>query len=128
MKSFRRALGLGLLMWLVPFAIAFAAFPFRESWRSLFESVMAVAVCGSAVGLGLMYLRKFEAVDVRDGLMVGLLWWVMSVLIDLPMFFGGPIEVTVAEYFADIGLTYVAIPVITTGLAAAMRVGSGRTV
>jgi len=43
------------------------------------------------------------------------------VLIDLPMFFGGPIEITVAEYFADIGLTYVAIPVVTTGLAVAAR-------
>jgi len=121
MKSFRRALGLGVLMWLLPFAVAFLVFPFRESWRALFESVMAVAVCASAVWLGLLYLRKLERIEVRDGLQVGLLWFGISVLIDLPMFFGGPIEITVAEYFADIGLTYVAIPVVTTGLAVAAR-------
>lgn len=126
MKSVRRALGLGLLMWLVPFVVAFIVFPFRESWRALFESVMAVTVCATAVGLGLFYLRKLESIEVRDGLLVGLLWWVMSVLIDLPMFFGGPIEITVADYFADIGLTYVAIPAVTTGLAVAARSGARR--
>lgn len=126
MKSLRKALGLGLLVWLVPFVVAFLVFPFRESRRALFESVMAVTVSIAAVWFGLMYLRKVSFPGVRDGILVGLLWWVISVAIDLPLVSAGPMKMTIAEYMADIGLTYVAIPVITTGLGVAYSRASAR--
>jgi hypothetical protein len=131
MKSFRAALGLGLLVWLVPFVVAFLVFPFRESWRPLFESIMAVTLCAVTVWLGLAYLKKIPSPDARDGLLVGLLWWAISVAIDLPLFSAGPMKATIVDYLADIGLTYVAIPVITTGLAVAYsraRMKSGQDV
>ena len=54
MTSWRRALGLlGVVTWLPPFVVAFLAFPFRESARPLFESIMAVAVPSTAVFLWL---------------------------------------------------------------------------
>jgi len=56
MKSWRRALGFGFLAWLSPFVVAFLVFPFRESARPLFESIMAVTVTATAVVLGLTYL------------------------------------------------------------------------
>ena len=121
MKQPARAFGLGLLMWLVPFLVAVAVFPFREPWRALFESVMALTVTAAAVGLGLQYLRKLPTVEVRDGVLVGLLWWALCVLIDLPLFSAGPMVMGLADYMADIGLTYVSIPMVTIGLAAATR-------
>jgi hypothetical protein len=124
MKSWKRALGLGVLMWLVPFVVAFLVFPFHESARPLFESVMAVAVAGSAAGLGYLYVRS--GASTAEGLRLGLIWFVLCVLIDAPlMLLGGPMQMTVADYMADIGLTYLAIPVVTTGLAAAFAAGSG---
>jgi hypothetical protein len=123
MKSLPRALGLGFLVWLAPFVVAFMVFPFRESWRALFESVMAVTVSVVTVWLGLVYLRKLSSVTIKGGILVGLLWWVISVAIDLPLMLSRPINMTFVDYLADIGLTYVMIPVITTGLA----IASGRT-
>lgn len=119
MKSTGRALGLGLLMWLLPFAVAFAVFPFRDSWRALFESVMAVAVCLAAVWFGLLYLGRIPDPGPRDGLLVGALWWLMCVALDLPLVSAGPMAMSTVDYFADIGLTYVAIPLITVGLGIA---------
>jgi hypothetical protein len=118
MKWFGRVLGYGFLVWLFPFVVSFFVFPFHESWRSLFESVMAVAVVVATVACGLAYFRKAPPAGLRDGLLVGGLWWLISVGIDLPLFSAGPMKTTLTEYFADIGLTYVAIPVITLGLAA----------
>jgi hypothetical protein len=113
-------LGLGLLAWLAPFAIAFLVFPFRESARPLFESIMAVAVTVTAVLLGLAYLKRLDGGFVREGLLLGLTWFTMCVLIDAPlMLFGGPMKMTVGEYMADIGLTYAIFPVVTSGLAIA---------
>ena len=120
MTSWRRAIGLGLLMWLGPFVIAFLTFPLRESARPVFESVMAVAVAGTSVGLGLIYLRRTPGMRLSEGLALGVLWFAVCVLIDAPlMLLGGPMQMSVGAYFGDIGLTYVSIPLITWGLAAA---------
>jgi hypothetical protein len=110
---------LGLLVWLLPFVVAFLVFPFRESWRALFESVMAVSVTVTAVWFGLVYLRRLPVVAVQDGVLVGVLWWLMCVAIDLPLFSAGPMTMTLGDYMADIGLTYVSIPAVTIGLAVA---------
>lgn len=119
MQARARAFGLGLLVWLLPFVVAFLVFPFRESWRALFESVMAVSVTVTAVWFGLVYLRRLPVVAVQDGVLVGVLWWLMCVAIDLPLFSAGPMTMTLGDYMADIGLTYVSIPAVTIGLAVA---------
>ena len=123
MKALPKALGLGILVWLLPFVVSFVVFPYRGSWRALFESVMAVAVSVVAVWFGLVYLGKLPSVGARDGFLVGVLWWAMCVLIDLPLFSAGPMKMSLVEYLADIGLTYVIIPVVTLGLGMA----SGRS-
>jgi len=120
MRSWRSALGFGFLAWLVPFVIAFLVFPFHESNRPLFESIMAVTVTSTAILLGLIYLRKTETGIVREGLLLGLVWFAICVLIDAPlMLVAGPMKMTIGAYMADIGLTYVIIPVVTWGLAVA---------
>jgi hypothetical protein len=126
MRSPGRAFGLGILVWLVPFVVSFLVFPFHDSWRALFESVMAVAVSAVAVWFGLLYLRRLPAPGLMDGVLIGLLWWLMCVAIDLPLVSAGPMEMTLVEYLADIGLTYVTIPVITAGLGAAYGSSGGR--
>ncbi len=80
---------------------------------------MAVTVSLAAVWLGLAYLKKLSAVTGRDGMLVGILWLSMCVLIDLPLVSAGPMEMGLREYLGDIGLTYVIIPVVTVGLSSA---------
>lgn len=117
MSSWGKAIGFGALVWLVPFVIAFAAFPLRDPARAVFESIMSVAVAFAAVLFGVLYLRGVEGSAVREGLVVGVLWFAMCVAIDAPlMLLGGPMRMSFGEYMGDIGLTYVGIPVITAGL------------
>ena len=68
-----------------------------------------------------LYFTRVEESFIKEGATLGFVWLGINVLIDLPMFFGGPIETTPTGYLADIGLTYLIIPVITTsvGLASA---------
>ncbi|MBI5709929.1 MAG: hypothetical protein HZC42_06435 [Candidatus Eisenbacteria bacterium] len=127
MRSLGRSLGLGVLMWLIPFVVAFISFPLRGPARPLFESIMAVTVTGSAVVLGLAWLGRVERRPVRDGFLVGILWFAVCILIDAPlMLAGGPMHMSFADYMADIGLTYAGIPLVTTGLAAARSAGTAR--
>jgi hypothetical protein len=56
-----------------------------------------------------------------------MLWLAICVLIDAPlMLFGGPMQMTIAEYMGDIGLTYLMIPAITVGIGAALASGRER--
>ena len=119
MTSWRRAILLGLIVWLIPFVVAFAAFSLKESWRSLFESIMALTVALVVVSCARFYFRRSEARRFQEGLALGLVWLAISVAIDLPLMLSPPINYTLAEYGADIGLTYLMIPVITVGMAAA---------
>ena len=120
MRSWGRTLGLGFIVWLAPFVVAFLAFRIRENARPLFESIMAVTVTATAVVLGLVYLKRNDSARAREGLALGMIWFVMCVLIDAPlMLFGGPMKMSFGAYMADIGLTYAVIPIVTWGLGAA---------
>lgn len=119
MKKIGKVIGTGILAWLIPFVVAFAVFPLRDSLRPLFESVMAVTVTATALILGLLYLRKEAAPGLKSGLVIGVLWWIICMLIDLPLVSAGPMEMSLGMYMADIGLTYAIFPLVTTGLGIA---------
>ncbi len=120
MTSIGKAIGFGFLVWLVPFAVAFAIFPIHDTMRPLFESIMPVAIAIIVVPLGVVYFRRIRRRFMREGLRLGLLWLVMCVAITAPlMLLGWPMQMTVPEYLADIAVTYLMIPVITIGIAAA---------
>ena len=122
MPSWSKAVGLGVVMWLIPFVVAFMIFPLHETRRPLFESVMAVTVAATAVGLGLFWLRAVVRPSPALGLQAGLLWLAVCIAVDAPlMLVGGPMKMTLSAYLADIGVTYLMIPVVTVGLAMAKQ-------
>ncbi len=117
MNSWGRALGMGFLVWLIPFLVAFSIFSLHESSRPLFESIMAVTVTGSAVLLGILYLRRIARNQLREAVRLGVIWFVAAVAIDAPlMLLGGPMKMTFMQYMADIGITYICIPIVVTGI------------
>ena len=115
MKSLRWALVFGFLIWLIPFTISILIFPLRTSNRALFESIMPVVVTLCAVVFSILYFRKLEEGFIREGILLGVIWFAISIVIDLLMFMWGPMRMTFAEYMMDIGLTYLIIPTVTIG-------------
>ena len=124
MASWRRALLYGFLVWLIPFVVALAASPLKESRRPLFESVMAVTLAATVVPLTVLYFRRVRVGRLGEGIRLGLLGLVISVAIDLPLMLSPPVNYTLAEYAADVGLTYLMMPVLTAGIAVAGK-GTG---
>lgn len=120
MASWRKAILFGFMIWLIPFIVAFIAFPLKESWRSLFESVMALTLSIVVVACALRYFSRVKTAFLREDIRLGILWFAISVVIDLPLMLSPPINYTLAEYAADIGLTYLMMPAITVGIALAI--------
>lgn len=115
MKSIKKALIYGFLVWAIPFAIAFMIFAVRQSNRPLFESIMPVALTICVVLFTILYFKKVKTVSASEGLKLGLIWLIISLLIDLLMFMQGPMKMSLGDYIADIGLTYLIMPIITIG-------------
>jgi len=124
-ESFRIA-GYGLSCWFVPFAVAMALYPLRVTHRPLFESVLAVTLAATGVGVMSAYLARKTSTSVERGLLCGLAWLGESLVLDWLAFSLGPMDIGLVDYIQDIGVAYLMIPVLTVGLAwQAKRASSG---
>jgi hypothetical protein len=117
MRHTSTALRYGLFLWLIPFVVATAIYPLRGHERPLFESIMPVVVTLCTTTFTLRYFRKIDGAYLREGVLLGICWFLICIAIDLLLFTWGPMQMSVADYFKDIGLTYLIIPTITVGSA-----------
>lgn len=115
MKSFKKALLYGFLVWLVPFVVSVLIFPIKTSLPALFESIMPIVVAICVVIFSILYFRKPGAELLKEGILLGVTWLAISITLDLLLFMEGPMKMSFTGYMMDIGLTYLIIPTITIG-------------
>lgn len=115
MRSIKTAIFYGFLVWLIPFVVAIFIFPIRQADRALFESIMPVVLTLSIVVFSVKYFRVVNGNYLTEAVRLGLVWLVISLGIDLLLFMQGPMKMTPLDYFKDIGLIYLIIPVVTIG-------------
>jgi hypothetical protein len=107
----------GVLVWLVPFLVSFVVFPLKESNRALFESIMPLVLTVVVTTLTYYYLKNINSEYLKNGLLIGGVWYMVSIAIDLFMFMpASPMHMSFGDYMMDIAITYVIIPVITVGM------------
>lgn len=123
MSNPRKAFLYGFLIWVFVFGVAFVIFPLREMWRSLFESIMPVAIVLSTTAFSHLYLKEIGERVIREAVMVGFVWFAVSILVDIPLMLTGPMQMSLVEYAADIGVTYLMIPPIVISMAIARDSG-----
>jgi len=120
MIQWKRAAVLGLLSWVIPFAISLSIFPLKKSNAPLFGTVMGLVVLLTAGALLKVYFRRRQA-TVQEAVMAGALWLAMNLLFDYPMFAYGPMRMTASAYYSEIGLSYLAFPAFAFGAARLAR-------
>jgi uncharacterized membrane protein YpjA len=113
----------GFLAWLIPFISAFFFYS-KEGGLAidifLFKTIMIVV--GSIVGAFLLvsYFKRLRANYLMEGIIVGITWFVISILLDIfiliPMS-----EMSLPSYFTEIGLRYLVMPVMSIMVGAALE-------
>lgn len=117
MKSFLRLILFGVLVWMFALAVAMLITPLRTTQRPLFESIMAVVVAAGTAFFGDWYLRDVKSGFMRASALAGVIWMVVNITLDLPLFLlGGPMQMSLAGYMMDIGLTYMIIPIVMVAI------------
>jgi|SRR5271157_4279123 len=117
LTHWKRALGLGFLSWLLPFICGFAAFPLKRVNAPLFDTVMALAMVVTAALLAGRYFRHAAEIRAAEAVQLGLLWLALNLVLDYPMFAYGPMKMTAARYYSEIGAGYLLYPAFLWGNA-----------
>jgi hypothetical protein len=109
MKVWARAVLLGLLSWFLPFLMGFVLSPLKRANAPLFTSLMYLVVLVTA-GLLLAWYFRRRPLSPYEAVMVGALWLVINLICDFPMFAFGPVKMTPASYYSEIGVVYATFP------------------
>jgi len=125
-KLTRWVLLYGFLIWLSTLLVSMLLFPLKTSWPVMFDSIMPVVLTIFTVVFLSAYVRRLDSFVRKDGVRLGLVWLATNLLLDLPLFSFGPMKMSLANYFADIGLTYLIIPAITVGAPMRITMRSSR--
>ena len=106
----------GILIWLISFLVSFVVFPLKESNRPLFESIMPVVLTITVVTFSILFFKRVDKEFMKEGFIVGIVWFTISIVIDLFMFIPeSSMHMPLVDYIMDIGLTYLIILVIPVG-------------
>lgn len=124
-RNWKTIMLFGFLIWLIPFVVSFFIFPLRSSSRPLFESIMPVVLTSAVVFFTVRYLSKINREFVKEGIFIGIVWVVISLVIDLILFMPeSQMQMTLSDYMMDIGITYLIILIIPLGSAHLMKKNS----
>jgi hypothetical protein len=105
----------GFLLWLITFFVSVVIYPLKDISVPLFDSLMPVALSALTLWFLYLYFKGVPSGYAKAGLVAGIVWIILNILLDQLLFSRGPMQMTFADYMYDIGLTYLLIPVITTG-------------
>ena len=111
-----KALAFGFLLWLVPFLASIALYNVRNTDRIFFETLMPVIITIVAVVLLYFYFKSLGSGFLKEGIVIGILWPLISIILDLLLFTWGPMAMSFTDYMKDIGLTYLIYTAIAIGV------------
>lgn len=76
----------GFLVWLVPFIVSFFIYPLKTAGNPLFESIMPLVITLMVVTLSYQYLKTLKTDLIREGIIIGIVWFVINIAIDMVLF------------------------------------------
>jgi hypothetical protein len=115
MKSLKKAIGFGFVTWLVPFVVSVSIFPLKKAGDPLFETIMGLVVVFCGVFFAHLYFRSINRGFLKEGILAGTIWMLISLGLDLFMFSTGPMKMPMGTYMKDIGLGYFTFLIISVG-------------
>lgn len=123
MNKYLKMVLFGLIVWLVPFIVSFAFVDRQGNFiiaETFFKSIMVVTGALVGVVLAVKYFGDVKTDYVNEGIVLGVIWLVINLALDLLMVFGGFFQMSVPQYFTDIGLRYLSMPIYTIGMGFAL--------
>lgn len=112
----------GFLAWLIPF-VASIFFYTKEGGLRIdiffFKTIMILVGAISGAILLVSYFKRINSSYLKESIYVGTTWFIINILLDLLVLI--PMTgMSIADYFLQIGLRYLVMPVMSIMIGAAL--------
>ena len=112
MKSIKKALLYGFLLWLLPFLTSFIVFFIKDDYPVIFKAIMGVVILIYTIIFAYLYFKDHGGIKLLEGVLISVLWLLISLVFDLLIFVLGPLKMKFWQYLFEIGISYLTIPAI----------------
>lgn len=109
-----KIIGFGFIIWLIPTLATLSASYLQ--FLSYYDVISSVSIAVIVIALTYLYFRDIHENYVREGIICGVIWLIISIILDILLIFLGINKVTPIEYLMYIAPIYIIIPAITIGL------------
>lgn len=106
----------GILLWALVYLASLPMIPLIKTDPFFFKTLIGFAFTVFAIIFTVIFFAGVKQNFLNEGISAGILWMLISIAIDVPVFVYGKSNMSFAAYFKDIGLTYVAFPITTIGV------------
>ena len=101
------------MVWLIPTIVTLLSS--YLSGMFLFDLVSAVAIAVSVIVFTYLYFSDLESDYVKEGIMIGVFWVMISMVLDVVLILIGITKLNLTQYIVYVAPLYVIIPAITIG-------------
>ncbi|OPX59871.1 MAG: hypothetical protein A4E25_00918 [Methanobacterium sp. PtaB.Bin024] len=106
-----KLIGFGFIIWLIP-TLATLSVSYLGA-LNYFDVISSVSIAVTVIALTYLYFKDINENYVREGIICGVVWLVISIILDIVLIFLGINKITIIEYVIDIAPIYIVIPAIT---------------
>ena len=110
----------GLLVWLIPSLVSVTS-AFFSGAMNVFEIVSATAIAVTVIVFSYLYLNSLNASFVKEGVLIGISWLILSIVLDLILITAGISQLNLTNYAMYVAPMYIIIPAVTIGLGLYMN-------
>jgi hypothetical protein len=103
----------GFIVWLIPTLITLLLS--YLSGMFFFDLISAVSIALTVIVFAYIYFKDVEDHYVKEGIVIGLFWLIISIILDIILILVGVTKLTLAQYSVYVAPLYVIIPAITIG-------------
>lgn len=116
MKSVSKAVGFGVVMWIIVAATLTVSLPLMASNRGLYDSIAGVVISLCIVVFSALYLKHAEGNVLRESVYLSLTFMVVIAALDLSLLLSGVLKMSFSQFVSDIAISYLMTPIITIGM------------
>lgn len=103
----------GFMVWIIPTIVTYITS--LTSGLYLFDVVSALTIAISVIVFTYLYFKHINSHLIREGIIIGLIWLLISVVLDIILILLGVTKLTLLEYATYVVPLYIIIPVVTVG-------------
>lgn len=113
LKNDLKIITFGFMVWLIPTIVTYITS--FTSGLYLFEIISTLSIAITVIIFAYLYFKDLDSHFIRDGIIMGMIWIIISIVLDIVLVLLGITKLTLSQYLFYVAPIYIIIPAVTIG-------------